>query len=273
MGKALRCHKVPAQWIPEARIEPTGHKYQVRVELPCDRQKHTLKDVNVVCIGVLGTIPAHVDCETAALTCPHLLGCPRARVELALKVGVDGKEEDRRVLCKDALRPVAMVNVPVYDEHTACAVCLRSAGGHSDVVVETEPHRRCVTAVVPRGADQRKAVGDLPAEHSQTEVHEGPGCHSCGLGRGIAKVEVTGRLWVCSPSCCCKHLLTVEACVDGLELRKCGPAAVVLAAQSHQVLLLQLRPDAGDAVGTLRVVGPPNMQCHHWVIDHTSAAQ
>ena len=84
-------------------------------------------------------------------------------------------EAHRRIPLDDRLGPVAVVHVPIHDEHLAPPEVLRVARGERDVIEEAKPHgpiRQGVVAGRPRHAEGRPSVPHDPALHGR-EGHTG----------------------------------------------------------------------------------------------------
>ena len=97
--------------------------------------------------------------EAAGAGTPDLVGPPGARIQRVL-VGRD--VEDVRIVPEDLLGPVAVVHVPVDDQHALAEGGTRGRrDGH--VVEEAEPHGAVGRRVVPRGADRDEGRRPRPA--------------------------------------------------------------------------------------------------------------
>ncbi len=92
----------------------------------------------------------------------NLLGRAGAWIERKL---VHRHVEDVVARREDFLRPVAVVDVPVDDQHPRGARAPGRLRRHRCVVEEAEPHRRGGTRVVPGRAYQREGVGRAPLHH------------------------------------------------------------------------------------------------------------
>ena len=115
-------------------------------------------------------------------------GARRARVEEAALVAVHREVEHGRVVLEHALRrgrarpprsagasrggaawrgldlgAVAVVDVPVHDEHALDPEAARGLGRDRDVAEEREPHRAVALRVVPRRPHHRHAVAQPAA--------------------------------------------------------------------------------------------------------------
>ena len=97
------------------------------------------------------------------------------------------EEEDTRVLVKGILRAVAVVDIPVDDQHAFEAVHrLRVAGGERHGVEQAESHplRRC--GMVAGGTDDREGVGHATGADCIDRAEEPPGGMAGGVERGLS---------------------------------------------------------------------------------------
>ena len=131
--------------------------------------------------------------DALARTIAGLVGAPGSGIERPL---VGAEEEHRGVLVKDVLRAVAVVHVPIHDQHASHAVpLLRVARRDGDVVEQAETHPASGVRVMPGRADGAEGVARLAREHGIHRVqHSAHRAHRDipGLGRdvGVAGTQV-----------------------------------------------------------------------------------
>ena len=78
---------------------------------------------------------------------------------------VNGKEADLRIFPEGGLRPIAVMNVPVDDQHAVePQLGDRRPGRHRHVVQQTKPHGAVGQGMVARRADQAKRLAVLAAD-------------------------------------------------------------------------------------------------------------
>jgi hypothetical protein len=83
---------------------------------------------------------------------------------------VDRDEQDARVAAEDLVGPVAVVDVPVEDQHALGAVRRRRmARRDRRVAEEAEAHRAVGLGVVARGTQRREAGGGLAGQQRVDE--------------------------------------------------------------------------------------------------------
>ena len=88
---------------------------------------------------------------------------------------------------------VAVVHVPVEDEHALYAeLAPRQLGRDGDVVEQAEAHRTVGFGVVPRRAQRRKTHPSLPGEQC---AHQLTGA-SCGVQRGAVGILADDRVGI-----------------------------------------------------------------------------
>ena len=130
---------------------------------------------------------------------------PRTRIERML-VGVE--EQHGAVLVEDVLSAVAMVHVPVGDEHTAHAVLrLRVPRSDRDIVEEAEAHALLRRRMMSRRPHHGKSVSQAACQHLVHGRQQAPGRQlrnfqgSCGKGRvaGGESVQALGHVLVDDP--------------------------------------------------------------------------
>src|SRR5262245_14808225 len=96
----------------------------------------------------------NVEGRAQAWAVTGLVGGAGAWIE-SLAVAVNAQEENTRVVVEDVLRAVAVVDVPVDDEHPLNPVYfLGVAGSQGDVVEEAEAHRVRRRGMMPGWADE-----------------------------------------------------------------------------------------------------------------------
>mmetsp|Transcript_3812 Transcript_3812/g.15393 ORF Transcript_3812/g.15393 Transcript_3812/m.15393 type:complete len:224 (+) Transcript_3812:1118-1789(+) len=76
-----------------------------------------------------------------------------------------GYHEHRIVVLENVLRAVAMMHIPVEDQHALAACRLRGARGDGRVVEQAESHRLGLLRVVPWGAHERHRRGRIAVRH------------------------------------------------------------------------------------------------------------
>ena len=178
-------------------------------------------------------VPCHVDRGTLGLPPPHGLagGVQHGGVaaaggeEGALLVAVHREVEHARVVREGVLDPVAVVYVPVHDEHPLAAEGgPRVACGDGDRVEDTKAHHLVHLGVVPRRAHHRHAVAHRAAHHPVRQLEHRASGTPCRVQRGVVDVD---RLVLCGEG------------LHRAELLPHGPLdAVPVAALVHQQDLL-----------------------------------
>ena len=129
----------------------------------------------------------HVDRVSPATTLAGLHQGAAARVERVL---VDRAVEHLRLAGEAVLDAVAVVHVPVDDQHPFITeVPARPAGADGDVVEQAKAHGLVALGMVARGADQVEPVVDLTAVESPDAIDHRPGCEQ---GRCVRVVRGAG---------------------------------------------------------------------------------
>ncbi len=88
-------------------------------------------------------------------------------------MAVQGHEEDGRVILKDVLGPIAVVDVPIQDEDALGARSLSGLGGNARVVEEAEAHgcpTLCMVAWRPHNCSTVCCIPPVPLKTSQGEL-------------------------------------------------------------------------------------------------------
>ena len=143
-------------------------------------------------------VPRHVDRGALGPPPTHRLagGIGHGRVaaaggeEGALLVAVHREVEHARVLREGVLDPVAVVDVPVHDEHALAAEAApRVARGDGDRVEEAEAHRLVHLGVVPRRAHHRHPVAHRAAHHPVRQLEHRASRAPCRVQRGAVEVD------------------------------------------------------------------------------------
>jgi len=97
----------------------------------------------------------------------------------------------------ERLRSVAMVDVPIHDQHARASQCLRVPGGEHDTIEEAKPHRplreRMVTGRT-RGAEGGAALQSL---FDCRKRHSGAGQHRLQASRAEQRVCVERTAAAC----------------------------------------------------------------------------
>ena len=170
-------------------------------------------------------------------------------------------EADASVGFHQRLRAVAVVHVPVHDQHAGAAERLRVAGRDDDVIEEAEAHRLLREGVVAGGTGRGecRAIGDAPLNRRERDARCGQRTRPRArahdrvrverrhapaiLGDRLEVIEISGRMhalqggspgrWCLDPS----HLASqvrgaqrVEHGVDTLRAFGMARAGVMLAA-------------------------------------------
>ena len=69
------------------------------------------------------------------------------------------EKEDRGIIIERVLRPVAMVDIPIHDQHTAEPMAaLEVSGGNRDIIEQAEPHRMVPLGVMARRTDRAEGI-------------------------------------------------------------------------------------------------------------------
>mmetsp|Transcript_22932 Transcript_22932/g.58556 ORF Transcript_22932/g.58556 Transcript_22932/m.58556 type:complete len:317 (-) Transcript_22932:697-1647(-) len=256
MRKALRRDAAAADGVALRGVKARRHNDEVGVELVRDGQQHVVQRADVVAVAHVGAVPGNVDAVALPAPDAHLVHCARARVERAAVVAVDGHVHDRVVVLKDVLRAVAVVDVPVQDEHALRARRLRRLGRHRGVVEEAKAHGHVGLGVVPGRADDGGAVCRLAAGHQLRHLGSATSRQARALVRVRVDVGVAGhhelRLGR-APSCHGVHKLNQLLGVHRSQLLVGGRRALGAHAALTESRGQQARHDRADAVGPLRV--------------------
>ena len=149
-----------ASGIGAVRVEPGRHEHQLRLPA-ADQRRDDVLDQRAVHGVARPARDRHVDRVAAPVARAHVARRARAGIQRPL---VDRAEQHRRVGVEDVVRPVAVVHVPVEDQHPLDAVRgARVRRADRDVVEEAEAHRAGRLGVVA-GRPQRRDAARLAAE-------------------------------------------------------------------------------------------------------------
>jgi len=183
---------------------------------------------------------------------------------------VQREEEDGRVLLEDGLRPIAVVHIPVHDEHPPqpAARRERSPRGDRDRVEEAEARHPVLTGMVAGRAHERKAGGDLAAEDTlgqRDDAARRPPCRTSRL-RIVEHVaaERPAATRAAAPRASERRLgvgerlegVEVLRCVNRLRLRPRRLAWSHPRQPVQQPSLAKRTVDDAHALGRLDVRGP-----------------
>ena len=144
---------------------------QLRLEMVHGRRQQILKgEHEFLSAGAAGHRAVEVRAQTLAA----------ARFLLAAGPGIPGElvraeVEHRAVFIEDVLRAVAVVHVPVDNQHLAqmvLALCI--AGGDGGVVEHAEAHAAMAVAWCPGGRVRQKAFLASPSSTASTATHPAP---------------------------------------------------------------------------------------------------
>src|SRR5258707_15156940 len=105
----------------------------------------------------------NVESRSFALIQTSFVGCSRSRI-----VGILMRREiiDRWVPIEDFLSTVAVMNIPIDDQHAVRAVVnLGIPSRYRDVVEQTKTHRAIRCRVMTGRSDERDRIASLAVEH------------------------------------------------------------------------------------------------------------
>ncbi|MFO0570233.1 MAG: hypothetical protein U0263_31615 [Polyangiaceae bacterium] len=146
-------------------VEARADERQIRVELLQDGAEDAVEGREVdALVRAMGQ--GHVHVEARAFAGSDLVGSPRSRIERIL---VEGDVEDAGIGEEDLLRSVAVVDVPIDDDHALGPVGAGMGRGHGGVVHQAEAHGAVRPGVVARRANERQAIAGLAAEEAVDE--------------------------------------------------------------------------------------------------------
>ncbi len=172
-------------------VEPGRDQDELGLEGPGQGGQELLEGPQVGAVAV-AVHQGEVQGAALARAAAHGLPGPGAGVEGRL---VQGGVEDPVVAAEGVLGAIAVVDVPVHDQHPLEPLDLHQVlGGDGHVVEQAEAHGPLGRGVVAGGAQQGHAVVDPAGQGRVAEVdqraHRAEG-HLIGLGRG-AGVRVQG---------------------------------------------------------------------------------
>mmetsp|Transcript_8743 Transcript_8743/g.25689 ORF Transcript_8743/g.25689 Transcript_8743/m.25689 type:complete len:327 (-) Transcript_8743:20-1000(-) len=161
-----------AERVARRRVEAGGDEDEIRRELARHRHQQPLEGGGVLRVAVPGRAPRNVEAEAPAGALADGVRAAGAWVK-AVSVPVQRGVQHRAVLFKDVLDAVAVVDVPVNDQHALHAEPrARDRRRHGDVVEEAEAHRLPCLAVVARRPHHRQRVGQLSRHHASRELDD-----------------------------------------------------------------------------------------------------
>lgn len=129
-----------------------------------------------------------VERRTETLPCSGFLRVTRARIE---RVAMRRKERDLAVVVKRVLRPVAVVHVPIDDQHPIESVSGASMSRRDgDVVEQAEAHWGTWQGVMPRRTGQHDGSRVLSVQHCIDGGARRAGSDAGDLGRCRAEDRI-----------------------------------------------------------------------------------
>src|ERR1035437_1289203 len=153
----------PAQRIAISGIESRRDEHEIRLEGRGCWLQSFLKCLPVIGVATTGR-ERHIDLRSKALAHPLVLRAASSGIERRL---MDREVKDRRVLVENRLRSVAMVHVPIHDQHPGQLVLLLDVlRGDGYVVKQTKPHCLVLRRVMARRANRPEGVLYLSLHHS-----------------------------------------------------------------------------------------------------------
>ena len=225
-------HLHPAQRVTLRGVEPGGYDDEVGIERFGNRVDDEVKSGEIIGVAEPLLRPRHVDVVPNTLPGSRLLHRARLRIE-TVAVPVQGDVHHAVVPVEHVLYPVAVVHVPVQQQHPVHVRVRRERGARGDgrVVVETESHRPRALRVVTRRPDHREGSVMRPASHRVSRRARAP-------SRGPrASLGVLGPVDVAHPL----HLLVARA------VERVGDVLEVFARVTGQQFLVRRLP-RGDEI-------------------------
>jgi hypothetical protein len=249
-----------AQRIVAVSIEPGRHQQQVGAVGIGNGLQQLVEDRRE--LGIAASLcERHVDGMARARTGADLVGAARARVE---RVSVRAEVQHVAAVIERVLRAVAVVDVPVHDEHALVAQGGAGVGRrYGDVVEEAEPHGPPSLGVVARRTHQGEGASRISGGHGRDRIDR------CARGqerRGHASrrdrgVQVQGRR---SPAQLLDpiHVGRLMDALDRLARRRLRDRPP----DPGHGRASQRRDDGPQAVRPLRVIRP-RIMAQHGLID------
>lgn len=200
VAEARGRHDVPAEGrrVAGGRVEAGRDEHEVRRELAGDRHHDGPERGQVLGVAERRRHAArprdvHVEAQPGAR--PALRGAAGAREEVAVVVPVDREVEHAAVLVEHLLRAVAVVHVPVDDQHLADLgqPLPQQPRRDRDGVEEAEAHRLVGLGVVAGRPHHREPVADVALGRLERQVDHAAGGHA---GRRARVVLVPGGVEV-----------------------------------------------------------------------------
>ncbi len=165
------------------RIESSGDDHQLRLELLGRRHQHLLKD-GAILVVALSRFHRHIDREAFPCATAPLRLAARAWIMWIL---MRAEKEDGGIVFETMLRAIAVMHVPIDNQHTGEAMLLLGiACGNRDIIQQTKPHRAIGFGMMSRRPHCAENMINLLRHH---RIDRGQRPSGCQIGSG----QRTGR--------------------------------------------------------------------------------
>ena len=188
--EALHAQLHAAHLVAARSVEAGRDHHELGRKLAADRQHERVEGGEVLGVAHPLVRPRHVERVPGAGAAAHLARRAGAREE-ALAEPMQRHKQHRRVVVEDLLRAVAVVDVPVDDEHAPHAVLPhRCARRHRHRVEEAEAAHPVGARVVARWPHDGKAGAHPTGAHGLGEREHAAGGAPRGARRRLVEVHV-----------------------------------------------------------------------------------
>ena len=266
-------HAHPPQRIALRGVESCGDDDEIRVETFGDGIDDEVKRGEVIGVAQALLLPRDVHVEPLPSARADLGRRPRPGIK-SVAVAMQRDVQHPRVFVEDVLNAVAVVHVPIQDEHPPRGASLeRDARGDRGVVEETETGGAAAIGVVSRRSDDGERAIARPRRHGQCSLARRP------RRRSRASLGVSGPVDVS---------LALHALVGRRIERRANRRQVCLRvtrqqfrvrrlARRHafaprlQTRLSELFHDGGVSRGTLEMMRGTRVELHHVRVQETDS--